>query len=527
MHTMNYKDLLKNASKTYCQRIARRLGLTDRLPVSQLRQQIVETFLNLVSLRDSVSRLNSHERLVLTILAFSCGETGVPYHLFNRKVNQLSRGWSSGGGEILHTLAELGFIFTFTAGGVRYHYIVPNDLRLLLQEIFAQDINAALRSPKETPKDIRNDSFALVRDTLTFLCFASQHRIQQTQQGRIYKRIQKHLLSRFELPDDTPKVYDRINPAVENSDRLAFIFHFCRRQKLIRHQDSDLVCSAAGQQWIQKTDSEKLVDIHRYWLKYGMSKELPVSIALSIVRILPLGQWTLLSSIQEQVSKFAVSTTWMQTLYSQLERSLVNHLTYMGGIAFAHLGNDVAIRMTDLGQHLFYGSPIENYELESSFIVQPNHEVLASSYLAPKIRWKLNHIAELHQADQMSAYKFSAESIYSGLRSGFSLDEILTFLKTHSRTGIPQNVEISIKDWAERYGQVYLMDVILLRCKDARIAQEIRTSKSIGRYILDEISPTDFVVSRQHSQKLLTLLEKQNYMPLPEIVSLGTSSSQH
>ena len=517
---MNYKDLLKNASKAYCQRIARRLGLTNRLPVSELRQQIVETFLNPVSLRNSVARLNPHERLVLTILVFSCGErTGVPFHLFNRKINQLSRGWPIGGGEILHTLTELGFIFTFTAGGVQYHYIVPNDLRLLLQKIFAQDINAALRPPKADPKDIRDDSFALVRDTFTFLCFASQYRIQQTQQGSIYKRIQKYLLRRFETPDDTPKVYDRINPAAESSDRLAFIFHFCRHQKLVRQQGSDLVCSEAGQQWVQKTDSEKLLDIYRHWLKYGMSKELPVSIALSIVRILPLEQWTLLSSIQEQVSKFAVSTTWAQTLYSQLERSLVNHLTYMGGIAFAYLGNDVAVRMTGLGQHLFYDEPIENYEFESSFIVQPNHEVLASSYLAPELRWTLNHITELHQADKMSTYKLSAESIYSGLRSGLSFDEILAFLKTHSRTGIPQNVEISIRDWAERYGQVYLMDVILLRCKDARIAQEIRTSKLIGRYILGKISPIDFVVSRQRAEELLMLLEKQNYMPLPEIVT--------
>ena len=193
----------------------------------------------------------------------------------------------------------------------------------------------------------------------------------------------------------------------------------------------------------------------------------------------------------------------------------------MGCIAFAHLGEDVAIRVTDLGQSLFNGEPIESYKFESSFIVQPNHEVLASSYLAPELRWKLNHIAELHQADQMSTYRFSAESIYKGLCSGFSLDEILAFLKTYSKTSIPQNVEISIKDWAERYGQIYLMDVILLRCKNERIAQEIRASKQVERYILGEISPTDFVVFRHQSQELLALLTKQNYMPLPEIVTFN------
>ena len=517
---MNYRDLLKNAPKPYCQRVARRIGLTDRLPASKLRQQIVERFLNPSSLKDSVERLNSHERLVLMILAFSCGETGIPFHLFNRKINQMSRGWSSRGTDILHTLAESGFIFTFAASSMQYHYMVPADLRMLLQEIFADDMSTTLRRPKETPKSVRDDGFALVRDTFTFLCFASQYGIRQTQQGSIYKHTQKHLLKRFEVPYDTPKVYDRINPAVENPDRLAFIFHFCRHQKLICRQDSDLVCSEAGKEWIQKTDPEKLLDIYTHWLERSISKDASASIAQSILRILPPEQWVLLSSIQEQTSKFAVGATWTQTLYSQLERSLVNHLTYMGGITFAHLGDDVAIRVTDIGRRLFYSEPIESYEFESSFIVQPNHEVLASGYLSPELRWKLNHIAELHQADQMSTYKLSAESIYNGLRSGFSLDEILVFLKTHSKTDIPQNVEVSIKDWAERYGQIYLMDVMLLRCKNAHIAQEIRTSKQIRKYILGEISPTDFVVSRQHSQELLTLLEKKNYMPLPEVVTL-------
>ena len=517
---MNYSDFLKNASKAYCQRIARRMRLADRLPTSGLRQQIVERFLDPASLKDSVERLNSYERLVLMILAFSCGETGVPFHLFNRKVNQMSSSWSSRGTEILHTLTESGFVFTFAASGLQYHYIVPTDLRALLQDIFAEDMSASLKQPRETPREVRNDGFALVRDTFTFLCFASQYGIRQTQHGSIYKHTQKQLLKRFEVSNDTPKVYNRINPAAENPDRLALIFHFCRHQKLIRRQDSNLVCSEIGKEWTQKTDPEKLIDIYSHWLKHSTSKEPTMSIAQSIVRVLPPEQWILLSSIQEQISKFAVSATWMQTLYSQLERSLANHLTYLGGITFAYLGDDVAIRVTDIGRRLFHGKPIESYKFESSFIIQPNHEVLASSYLAPTLRWKLNHIAELHQADQMSTYRLSTESIYNGLRLGFSLDEILVFLTTHSRTGIPQNVEVSIRDWAERYGQIYLMDVMLLRCKSAHIAQEIRASKRIGKYILGEISPTDFVVSRQQSQALLTLLEKQNYMPLPEVVTL-------
>ena len=64
------------------------------------------------------------------------------------------------------------------------------------------------------------------------------------------------------------------------------------------------------------------------------------------------------------------------------------------------------------------------------------------------------------------------------------------------------------------------MDVMLLRCKTESLAQEMKASKQINQHILGEISPTDLVVSHRRYKELLTLLEKQNYMPLPEIVML-------
>ena len=64
------------------------------------------------------------------------------------------------------------------------------------------------------------------------------------------------------------------------------------------------------------------------------------------------------------------------------------------------------------------------------------------------------------------------------------------------------------------------MDVMLLRCKNDRLAQELKASKQIGKYILGEISSRDLIVSRQSLNHLRVLLEKQNYMPLPEVVTL-------
>ena len=88
---MTYEEILKQAPKEYCQQVAKRIGLPDRLPVSSLRRKIPQKLLNLPFLKDLVARLTPYERSVLTMLTFSCGSGGVPFDLFNRKLNLLPR----------------------------------------------------------------------------------------------------------------------------------------------------------------------------------------------------------------------------------------------------------------------------------------------------------------------------------------------------------------------------------------------------------------------------------------------------
>ena len=152
-------------------------------------------------------------------------------------------------------------------------------------------------------------------------------------------------------------------------------------------------------------------------------------------------------------------------------------------------------------------------------MIQPNYEILASSNLTPEIRWKLNLVAEIHQASRVITYKLSPQSIYNSLRSDMSIGDILEFLETYSKTDVPQNVKLSIEEWGARYGQIYFMDVMLLRCKSERLAQELKSTKRFSKYILGEISPTDLVVSRAKFNELKRLLEKDNFMPLADIVT--------
>ena len=518
--TTGYKEIIQRAPKEYCRLVAKRIGLPNQPSVQSLREKIPERVLNTAWLKDTVAHLHPHERSVLTTLTFLSGSHGVSVDLFNQKLKKLCRGWACAPEQVRQVLHESGLVFLVSTGHFRHVYMIPQDLQSLLLQVFSDEINASFISPEAAPKSIRSDGFALIQDIFTLLSTASRDGIRLTQRFTVHKHAQKRLLNAFEVTEDTTKIYDRINPPDGTTDRLHFIHHFCQHHQLVDLDESNnLHCLPLGHEWIRKSNAEKLSTIYDYWLEYNVFPSRPLTIALSLLRILSENRWVKLSSILDQIQRFSVAESWEQTLYSHLERGFTNYLTYMGCVNFAAAGDDTAIQLTEIGKRLLSGESIEDYERESSFIVQPNYEILASSNLTPDIRWKLNLIAEIHQASQVTTYKLTPQSIYNSLRSGMSVGEILELLETYSKTDIPQNIKLSIQEWGARYGQVYFMDVMLLRCKNERLAQELKSSKQIAKHIFGEISPTDLIISREKFEELKRLLEKNNFMPLAEIVT--------
>ena len=518
--TIGYKEIIRRAPPEYCRVVGRKIGLPSRFSVRKLKDQIAERVLDIAWLKDAVARLSPQERSALITLTFLSGSAGVPLHRFEQKLRQLSRGPSSAAEDVRRVLHESGLILLVSTGNFQLAYLIPEDLQSLLLQIFSDEICAALISPEAAPKIVRSDGFALIQDIFTFLSTAEREGIRLTQRHTVHKHDQKRLFNAFEVTDDTTKIYDLINPPDGNTDRLYFIQRFCQHQQLVDLDESNsLRCSPNGNEWILKPDAEKLSTVYAYWLDYDEFRSEPVRIALALLQLLAEKRWVKVSSILEQVKRFSMEESWGQTLYSHLERAFINYLTYMGCLNFAALKDDAVIQLTEIGERFLSGQSIENYERESSFVIQPNYEILASSNLTPEIRWKLNLVAEIHQASRVITYKLSPQSIYNSLRSDMSIGDILEFLETYSKTDVPQNVKLSIEEWGARYGQIYFMDVMLLRCKSERLAQELKSTKRFSKYILGEISPTDLVISRAKFNELKRLLEKDNFMPLADIVT--------
>ncbi|MBI5365765.1 MAG: helicase-associated domain-containing protein [Planctomycetes bacterium] len=85
------------------------------------------------------------------------------------------------------------------------------------------------------------------------------------------------------------------------------------------------------------------------------------------------------------------------------------------------------------------------------FTLLPNHEIVVTLDAAPTAALfkLLSFAAEAGGgSDQARTYALQRETVYRALEKGATLDEIRSFLETHSRNGVPANVASSLQDWA-------------------------------------------------------------------------------
>ena len=516
---MKYQDRLSQSSNEYCRLIAYRNDL--HIPTSdvELRSLLLSKFTDETFLKNVVNRLSRYERTALKILMLSCGDKGIPFEQFNNKIKSLSIS-NRNAGQILRALTESGIAVIVSTEYLKHRYLIPEDVRAIVMRVFMEEINKELQSPSSAPQSVRNDGWALIRDTFAFLSYLQRNEVKITQHGVVYKRNQTKIIKQFEIADDIPKIFNDINPNHEWSDRLKFIFLFCEDTGLIATDDYFAGCTHTGEKWTAKTDADKLRDIYDYWYRNAPAREAHSAAALSLLTILYPSRWVLVSSLQQYISKFTTEYIWPEMLFSRLECSVFNILTYLGILSFAIVDTDIAIQVTDLGRNILTGEAIEPQGTEHAFIIQPNYEILASSYLEPEIRWNLKKIAELHKAGQMNTYKLTKKSIYEALKTGMTAAQILDFLRSYSKTELPQNVEYAIVEWTKLYGRIHFMESFLLRCDDEALAQELKASKRIGKFILGELTPKDLVVAKKDYEQLVKLLEEEGYMPKAGIVNL-------
>jgi hypothetical protein len=127
---------------------------------------------------------------------------------------------------------------------------------------------------------------------------------------------------------------------------------------------------------------------------------------------------------------------------------------------------------------------------EEKFIVEPNYEVIVEPYLKPSVLFKLALFTEPMTAQTISIFRITKESIFRSFAYGIARDEVLEFLREHSRHALPQNVVDGI--------QSFLQDLSMEKLGKYRIVQVPAHSsimvKDHFKNRLIEVEPHTFLI---------------------------------
>jgi len=190
-------------------------------------------------------------------------------------------------------------------------------------------------------------------------------------------------------------------------------------------------------------------------------------------------------------------------------------------------------RFTDLGRFVF-SRPLELwgalFDKENddevlplifdvnSFILQPTHEAIVPPDLELESFYRLNQIGEVRSVDVMSIIAITRESIREGLDRGWSGDEIIEFLKHHSRTPVPDSLVVMIRECGRKHGEVNMgFAGGFIVVDDQTLLMQLQANRKISPSIKRVV---DNRIVLLHSDADMKRLDKEmqniGFMPRPE-----------
>lgn len=165
----------------------------------------------------------------------------------------------------------------------------------------------------------------------------------------------------------------------------------------------------------------------------------------------------------------------------------------LGIVDLAFRGERVAaIRLTTLGAiALGVAEPDPEDDAKRRLVVHADFEIL----LFPEGRddpliHSLDRFATRVKSENVYHFRLDRDSVTRALASGVTAEEILHLLEGHGRNPVPQNVEFSVREWAERIRFVTCDRVFLLEAPDEETTDKIQDLPGLRPLVLDRIGPT-------------------------------------
>jgi hypothetical protein len=175
-------------------------------------------------------------------------------------------------------------------------------------------------------------------------------------------------------------------------------------------------------------------------------------------------------------------------------------------------GNDL-YRVTQYGHDLLVEKEAEKTppRVETDFVVLANHEIVMPPDIDPAVRFRLCQFVE----QRGSHCAVTRDSLRRGLDNGWEAKDIKDFLRSHSRSDLPENVITFVEEIADRHGHIVIdAGKRTVKTRDAWLMTEIKARRTVTPYIGEPIDEKKArITTGKDPRRLLILLRKAGYFP--------------
>lgn len=460
-------------------------------------------------------------------------------------------------------LMALGVIFVI-AHGYAYNLmlVIPGDLlRVLTGESDSGfwSTAAPVLAPLAAPPAATALYSGMVRDVVALLAFITTQEAPRTSTGHVHKATLKTFARMLSIPDER---------------YAAFVYALSRGAGLIdAHEPTPVYAiTEAGTKWLRADPISQLMALFEAWrdgvvwaemyaepLKKSSEYRSVADIlrmrgkALELLAEYPgddfcdvdafldaltyryplmlaesarLGE-DLVSSPQTFVENLLECAAWLGLVelgwrYGGAPQYSIGEQHGRGGAEATRRASAAhGHRLTAVGAYALARSTATQPELppaEDAFIVQPNGEIFAPPYLNAATLFQILLMTELPAKGAVgSTVALTRNSIRRALDAGQTTEEMLAFLRTHSRADIPQNVEYLLRELGGKHGHVRIGRArMYLQVDSPHLLQELLGRREMKGHLVRELSDTLAVLDIEDQDRLLRDLRKAGYLPVSD-----------
>jgi len=471
---------------------------------------------------DALQGLTPEELAALKAIGLEGGTAGITVELCHQRINQITGKRRQDGARLVQGLLDRGLV---EKDRVNYRevYRLPASLAPSLTRIFLRLMAERILLPDETAHGAHEEGRRLVWDLVRFLGYLTREDVRLTQGGQIFKRQARAILELFvtqagqELPESAGEGL---------ADPLGFALSFCLEEGLVEREDGYLRVTDRVSPWLDQPEGEVRLRLLESWKRRFLAWHRDLETALGVLLEAPEGTWVDLNALARELEPL-MAPGFRGPLYPRLNRFLLSFLFWSGFLEEADGPSGPVGRLTPDGREACSGRIPAPGPVESSFLLQPNFELLVPPYLERSALWTLGLAADLVRLDQVAVYRLDRSSVYRALSAGLSETALVEFFRRRSRTGIPANAVQALRDWSAAFGRLRFEQVCLLRCDTPDLATFVLASPRTSRLIQGRYSETDLMVHPDDIPELLEALRQDGHMPRPGLARLPKESLTH